>query len=399
MRILHVEKFCEGVGGTGTYLQLAEDVQRRRGHDVFRFGCAGPDGPDEMPRFHDFAASRRPADLARMIHSTEAANRLEAFLRRHPVDVAHLHNIYHHLTPSILPVLARRRIGIVMRAADYRLACPTKHFLRPDGPCLRCLPNKFHHAASPRCAGLGGVGLAIESFVQRVLRRYFRWVDFFLCPTRFMVDVLRRTGLPASKTVVLRNFVRPLAVSQGDNGGRELLFAGRLSVEKVPSLLLNCAEHLDDVRVTIAGDGPLRGELDAEIERRGLTNVTMAGQLDAEELGRRYAEATAVVLTSACYENSPMSMLEAMRAGRCVIVPDHPPLREWVRDGETGRTFRSGDSASLARVISDVLSDASGRARMAAAAQDLVARRHDEEMLADRLDERYEESIRRCALR
>lgn len=399
MRILHIEKFYEGVGGTGTYLELVTGLQRARGHEVFRFGCVGPGGPPEMPRFRDFAARRNPLDLARMIHNVEAADKLDALLRRRPADVAHLHNIYHHLTPSILPVLARRGVGIVMRAADYRLACPTKHFLRPDGPCTRCLGNRFFHAASPRCAGLAGAALAVESYVQRFFRRYFRLVSFFLCPTRFMAGILRRAGAPAGKIVVLPNLVRPFRLPPADPNGRDLLFAGRLSAEKAPGLMLDLAEQVGDARVTLAGDGPLREALQADIARRGLRNVTLAGPLAPKQLEGYYAQAAAVVLTSACYENSPMSMLEAMAAGRCVIVPDHPPLREWVRDGRTGRLFSPGDARSLERVAREVLADPAGRARMADAAGKLVRRRHDAGAILDELDRLYEDAIRRCGLR
>ena len=78
-----------------------------------------------------------------------------------------------------------------MTVHDYRLACPAKHFLRRDGVCMRCWPHAMYHAGSPRCLGLGGVALAIETFVQRLGRRYVRRVEKFLCPSEFMAKVLR----------------------------------------------------------------------------------------------------------------------------------------------------------------------------------------------------------------
>ena len=400
MRILHIEKFYQGVGGVGTYLRLIMQLQRRQGHEVFRFGCVGRDGPAQMPRFHDFAASRRPADLLRMIHNKEAAEKLQALLRRRSFDVAHLHNIYHHLTPSILPVLARHRLGIVMRAADYRLACPAKHFLRSDGLCTRCLANKFYHAASSRCAGVGGAALAIESIIQRFFRRYFRWVDLVVCPTHFMHDVMVRAGLPASKAVIVPNLISPIALPHGvQQRDNEILYAGRISPEKSPQLILDLAERLSGTKVTVLGDGPGMDRFRRDVATRRLKNVDVLGHVDHSEIGQYFARAAVVILTSRCMENSPMSMLEAMHAERCVVVPDHEPLREWIRDGQTGRTFRTGQADSLAAVVQELLGDPPGRRRLAREGRKLVRRRHDQERIIHKIERLYAEAIRRCALR
>lgn len=402
MRILHIDKLLFREGGVTQYVRTLADLQRGRGHEAALFGCrpSGARAPSAWPEFVDFTRTRSLRALARMIHNTEAAAKLDRLLRRRPFDVAHLHNIYHHLTPSILPVLARHGCAAVMTLHDYRLACPTKHFLRTDGLCMRCVPNRFHRAAARRCAGLGGAGLAVESFVQRVLRRYFRGVDLFLCPTRFLADLMRRIGAPRSKLAVMRTILRPPCPPNAHppHDGM-LLFAGRLSREKGPDLMLDLAAVLGDAHVTLAGDGPRRAGIEAAVRRRGLGNVTLAGQVAPARVAALMAAAAAVVLPSRCMENSPQTMLEAMAAGRCVVVPDQPPLREWVRDGETGRTFATGDADSMAAVVREVLADAGARRRMAAAGQALVRARHDVDRLCRRLEALYLEASRRCASR
>ncbi|MCE5327570.1 MAG: glycosyltransferase family 4 protein [Planctomycetaceae bacterium] len=395
MRILLVDKFYEAFGGVGTYLRLAEGLLRGRGHEVFRFGCVRGAGPAGMPAFHDF---EKAGDLPRLVHNAEAADKLDALLRRQKIDVAFLQNIYHHLTPAILPVLRRRRVGVVMRMADYRLACPTKHFMRKDGLCQRCLPNRFYHAASPRCAGVRGVALAIECYVQRLTRRYQQGVDVFICPTRFMRRTMVTAGLPRDKTVLLRNLVSPIALPKGlDEDGAAVLYVGRFSDEKGNELLIDLAAAMPRLRVLLAGDGPLEEALRKQAARRCMGNVTFLGNLDHAALGPHLARAAAVVVTSRCMENSPMSMLEAMRAGKCVVVPDQPSLREWVHDGRTGRLYRSGDAASLVEAVKDALAHPDQRRRMGEAAAELVGRRHDESATVRRLEELFEKAVRRCA--
>ncbi len=403
MRILHVDKFLKltsaRAGGVGAYIDRLSRLQRQRGHEVNHFGCADTPGKT-MPVFYDFAANPRASALPRMIHNSAAAAAMEKFLRRHPVDIAHLHNIYHHLTPSIIPPLARRDIGIVMTIHDYRLACPTKHFLRPNGVCTRCLPNKFYHAASPACAGLAGAGVALETLIQRFWRRYISAVDYFICPGRYMSEVLRRTGVPAAKTVFVPNIVNAPACSANPPAdSRLLLFAGRLSDEKGPLLMLELASRLPDAQVVIAGDGPLMDELRGRANQQSLGNIEITGQLPREELSRLFEKAAAVVLTSRCPENSPQTMLEAMAADRCVIAPDHAPIRQWIRDGETGRLFSPDDGRSLAEVAGRVLADAASRRKMAHRGRELVQNEHKADKILSRLEELYRESVSRCALR
>jgi len=403
MRIVHIDKFAPGtdqaVGGASRHLVTLMAHQRRRGHDVFSFGCAG-DGSAALPRLETFSPQAGPGGMWRMIHNAEAARKLARWLDRNPVEVAHLHNIYHHLTPSILPVLARRGIGIVLTVHDYRLVCPTRHLYRPDGLCTRCVPNKFYHAASPRCAGVSGAALGVESFVQRAGRRYLRWVDLFLCPSRYAQGMLLAGGGARGKAVYVPH---PVTLPEGEirpYGGRAtILYAGRLSVEKGPDRMLSLAERLPEARVLVAGEGPMGDELRRDVRRRGPANVKLLGWVDPQRLGELYAEAELVVIPSRCMENSPLTMLEAMAAGRCVVVPDQPPLREWVDDGRTGRTFATGDDEDLLRVCQRVLADGAADRRMARAGRELIASRHDPRAVMDTLDDLYEEAGRRCALR
>lgn len=400
MRILHIEKMLFRTSGATSYVRGLSHYQRLGGHEVFHFGCEPPDKPAGLVRYFDFTKTRNPLALLRMIHNGRAAAELGRLLKGWRVDIAHVHNIYHHLTPSILTALAARRIPIVMTVHDYRLVCPTKHFFRDDGVCFRCLPDRFYHAAGSRCAGLGGAALAIESYIQRFFRRYYQPVDLFFCPTRYMRQVLLRARLPANKAVVVRNIVEPITlpadIKQSDS---EILFIGRLTAEKAPSLMLDLARRLPAARIVIVGEGPLLEGLRAEVAGGGLANVTLAGHVDHEDLGLYLARAAAVVVTSRWIENSPHAMLEPMLASRCVIVPDHPPLREWIRDGLTGRTFRPGDADSLAAVAGEVLADSAKRDKIAAAGKTLVDRLHDPEHIINQLERLYEDVIDRCALR
>ena len=407
MRILQVEKFFDSsaasAGGVGRYVQTLGEHLRGRGHEVFSFGCTDSEGSEEYPAFFDFTETRSPLALLRMIHNRQAAAKMDEFLRRNPVDVAHLHNIYHHLTPSILPVLSGRGVGIVMTMHDYRQTGRERLFWRWGMGDANCgSEDRFYMAARRRCTGLGGAGLGIEGAVQRLLRRYARWVSFFLCPTEYMRSVVRRTGIPNNKLVVVRN---PIDVPKSpeakptSEAGKTLLFAGRLCPEKSPDMMLRLAGKLPNAKVILAGGGPETEALQDTVQKADLQNVELTGHVRPEKMGELYANAAAVIVPSRCMENSPATMLEAMAAGRCVIVPDQPPLREWVIDGRTGRLFATGDIESLAQVTGEVLADEQKRVRMGLVGRREVLRRCEAKKQIDRIVKLYQAARRRCELR
>jgi len=62
--------------------------------------------------------------LAKGFYNFEAKRKLAKLIREFRPDVAHLHNIYHHLSPSIIGVLQKIKIPIVMTLHDYALVSP-----------------------------------------------------------------------------------------------------------------------------------------------------------------------------------------------------------------------------------------------------------------------------------
>lgn len=401
MRILHVDKFLHAseavAGGVGQYIRTLRREFLRRGHEVEEFGCRGDSGPEDRPVFEDFSAAGA-AQWGRLLYNPAAAEALRRFLRDRSFDVVHLHNVYHHLTASILPVLSEHGAGVVMTVHDYRQIGRERLFWQwgrdAGGP-----EDEFFRQARPRCAGKTGWALRLRGLAERAARWYARWVDVFLSPTKFLCGELRRWGAPRGKIVHVPVPVEFDDFSPPADDGKTLLFVGRLSAEKAPDRMLDLAQRLPSARVVLLGEGPLRAALEDRRRREGLSNVELLGQTSREEVLRWYTRAAAVVLTSRCLENSPLAMLEAMAYGRCVIVPDQLPLREWVVEGQTGRCYRSGDRADLVRVAAEALADAAARRAMGAEAQRRVRREHDGKTVADRIEHIYEEARRRCALR
>lgn len=405
MRILHIDKFLHASdaagGGVGRYVHTISEELRRRGHAVDEFGCADAAGPANRPAYVDFTESAGPRRFIKLLHNPSAAALLKKHLRDHPADVAHLHNIYHHLTASILPVLADQGLRVVMTVHDYRQIGLETLFWRwgmgdPNGG----REDEFLREARQHCAGLGGLALRLRGIIERTFRWYARRVNVFLCPTKFLCEQVRRVGVSPHKIV---HSPIPVEIAEAPppsaDDGRTLLFAGRLGAEKSPGLMLDVAKRLPGARVVLAGDGPMRESLLERCRRETLNNVEFLGQVSRDEMAQWYARASAVIVTSRCMENSPLAMLEAMAAGRCVVAPDQPSLREWIADGQTGRLYPTGDAEKLVRVVRELLENEPKRRDLGRAARTRVQPTHNLAAAVDIIEQAYEGAKRRCALR
>ena len=106
-------------------------------------------------------------------------------------------------------------------------------------------------------------------------------------------------------------------------------------------------------------------------------HVTFTGRIPHAEVKDLYAIADVVAyprrLTRTTALTTPLKPLEAMAMARAVVVSDLPPMRELVRDGETGLVFRAGEVHELAATITKLLRHPELRQRVGEGARTWVA--------------------------
>jgi glycosyltransferase involved in cell wall biosynthesis len=153
-------------------------------------------------------------------------------------------------------------------------------------------------------------------------------------------------GLPADRIVVKPNFLNA-DPGLGDHAGEFALFVGRLSPEKgVRTLIGAWQQSRRMLPLKVVGDGPLQGTID-----QSPPNVEWLGRLPKDRVISLMKQAAFLILPSIVYENFPVTVLEAFATGLPVVASGHGALAEIVRDGQTGRLFRAGDSADLASTV------------------------------------------------
>jgi glycosyltransferase involved in cell wall biosynthesis len=174
---------------------------------------------------------------------------------------------------------------------------------------------------------------------------------------------------------VIPNFVERPRVSAdpgAESGPRTLLAVGRLSPEKGFDLLLAAfalaGPRRPDWTLTIVGEGPLRGALEAQIARLGLEGrVRLPGR--TRDVASCLAAAHAFVLPSR-YEGFPNALLEAMACGLPPVAFDcDSGPAEIVRHGENGLLVPAGDVAALAGALEHLMDSPQERIRLGAHAR------------------------------
>ena len=401
MKILMANKFFFHKGGAEVVMFQERDSLLRAGEEVIDFSMRGErnlasayeadfvSGKDYESRNAASAISKFSLALS-LIHSREAVSKIAALIDKTRPDLMHCHNVYHQITPSIIGVAKSRGIPVVLTLHDFKPVCPAYLRLRSGRPCSLCLDGDFRQVLTNRCAG-GSIRdsalLCVEAIVQRWLGSY-EMVDLFLAPSRFMRDAVLHRFRP-DQVALLHNGVDTGEVEMSTRDDGYVLFLGRLSREKGVETLLRAHEAAGAQEaaggwdLVIAGDGPLAGDL-----QRRYRNARFVGQLSGKALKATIAGASAIVVPSEWYENCPMSVLEAMAAGKPVVASRIGGIPELVLDGETGALFEPGNAAELQWRLTRLMGDAALRARMGAAGRQRAEQQFSIEFPQRQSDER-----------
>jgi glycogen(starch) synthase len=238
--------------------------------------------------------------------------------------------------------------------------------------------------------------LSSESTRVVVCSEYMKWEA-----NRLFDLPMERLDVVANGVEIDRWQVPQAAVTEARQrfagNGPLLTFAGRLVYEKgVQDLIAGLprlrSEH-PGLRLVIAGDGPYRPELEADIHRLGLSQaVTFPGFLGGTDLPAVIAASDCFAVPS-IYEPFGMVALEGAAAGAPLAVAATGGLAEFVEPGVNGVTFPAKDPDALAHAVSMLLADSEMARTLAGRARSMVHERYGWASIAARTAAVYSSAI------
>jgi glycosyltransferase involved in cell wall biosynthesis len=230
---------------------------------------------------------------------------MDALLTDVKPDIAHLHNIYHQLSPSILTSLKRHGVPTVMTLHDYKLVCANGILLSHKGLCEACAGFHFGHAVLNRCikdSVSKSAVCTIEMWLHTWLRLYEHGVDVFITPSEFLRRrMIDQRGISPERVVHIPNAVDVTKYKPCFENQNYALYYGRLESYKGVFLLLEAMARIPQTQLIIAGAGTAEREMDALIKKRGLRNVKMIGFQTGDALQEVIRGAAAVVVPPICH--------------------------------------------------------------------------------------------------
>ncbi|NHJ87855.1 MAG: glycosyltransferase family 1 protein, partial [Asgard group archaeon] len=144
MKILLANKFFYLNGGSERVFFQERDFLLGKGHSVVDFSMqddrnfASPYSDYFVPNidYHkDGSLSKKISRMGTFIHSNIAVDHVKKLIKDKKPDMAHLHNIYHQMTPSIIPALKNDGLKVVLTLHDTKLICPGYLALNKGGIC------------------------------------------------------------------------------------------------------------------------------------------------------------------------------------------------------------------------------------------------------------------------
>jgi len=343
LSILLVNKFYYNRGGDCIYTIELEKLFRDRGHRVAVFSMKYQDNyasPYEKYFLDEVKFnSKNPYDLikalVRIFGFGDVKKKFKNLIYDFRPDIIHVNNIHSYISPEIIEVGKKERIPIIWTLHDYKLLCSRYDFLRDGKPCELCLKDK-RYAIKYKCMK-NNIFMSLISYLESIYwnkDRIEKYVDLFICPSKFMAVKLIEAGFNEKKIAVLPNFINKkednLKLVKKEN---YYCFVGRISYEKGIERLLEAAIELPEFKLKIVGTGPLYDILKS---RYSSNHIEFLGRINNQEAQKIISTAKFLVLFSEWYENCPISVIEALSFGTPVLTSNIGGLPEMIEDGFNG---------------------------------------------------------------
>ena len=352
MRVVVAHNRYQEAGGEDVVFEEEVRLLRSHGHQVFTWERSNAE-------LDTWSPWQKAQLLWRTSWSRASYTKFRAFVRDTRPEIIHVHNTLPLLSPAIYYAADREHVPVVQTLHNYRMVCPSGLLLREGRPCQDCVGRLPTPAVAHGCyrgSRIQTAAVAGMSTLHRLGGTWARQIAAYITLTQFGRQLAIRGGLPAERLHVKPNFVVDPGPSAVDEMGTYALFVGRLADYKGVATLLDAwlGPNAPDLPLYIAGDGPLRTQLEARLQQRPDARVRLLGQLDQRRARELMRQARLVVIPSECYEGFPRVLVEAFALGTPVVGSRLGALAELIQDGDSGVLFTAGDAGDLARKVSHV---------------------------------------------
>ncbi len=393
-KVLLVNNYYYNRGGDCTYLFGVKRMLEERGHNVVVFSMHHPQNIEStwskyFVNYINYDEEVKKITLSsgikvasRTIYFLKARKMINKLIKEEKPDIAHLQNIHHHITPSILYAFRKNKIPVAWTLHDYQLICPNISFLANGEICERCKKKRYYAPVLVRCKK-GSLTASLMSSIEIIIHTLMgvdRLVNKFIAPSRFIEKKFIEYGFSSDKIKHISHFTNLPAKNEPGSSQDYYLFVGRISEEKGVKTLVDAAIKTNRSKLKIIGGGALLEEMVNYTKAKDENNIVeFLGHKSRDEVDEILAGCKFLVIPSEWYEISGLVILEAFACGKPVVGSRIGGIPELIEDNVTGLTFEMGNANDLSLKIEYMLNNPDEVRKMSINAREFV----EKELQAD----------------
>ncbi|MCW3476881.1 glycosyltransferase family 4 protein [Limobrevibacterium gyesilva] len=230
-------------------------------------------------------------------------------------------------------------------------------------------------------------GLRLRRLAHALECRVWRSATRVLAVTGVLKDIIAAAGADAARIEVVPNGVvldrfLPAPFAPGTAASRPLVlgFVGFVrswhGLDAVIRAIAAQGAAAPPVSLVVIGEGPARADLEQLAAELGIAGrVRFTGLVDHNRVPDLVAEFDIALQPKVVAYASPLKIFDYMAAGRAIVAPDQPNIREILEHERTALLFDPAEDGALWRAIARLIDDPGLRTRLGAAARAELERR------------------------
>jgi glycosyltransferase involved in cell wall biosynthesis len=389
VKILIIHNKYKYSGGEREAVRAQINLLNKKGHSVILF-------TKDNREIQDFSILEKIKLFPDAIYSRDVYRQVKHLVLRENIDVAHVHNVFPLISPSVYHALADCHIPTIQTIHNYRFLCPNGLFFINGKVCELCKFGNTTHAVRQKCfrdsyilSGLYALGVGLHRNFNT-----FQKINHFITLTDFSRQKLIESGLTPEKNIsVLGHFLERIPGTDEISYERQnyVLYLGRLSEEKGINILIDAFKDIKDIDLIIAGIGPLDEDLRRKVSKNNSSNIKFVGFVNSSKKNELLKEAKSTIVPSICYENFGIVVLESLSYQTPVIASRIGGLPHLIDDGETGLLYSPEDPLDFREKLDYLLNNPDLSASMGLKGRNYVIQNFSETSYYNKLMKIYEE--------
>lgn len=276
-------------------------------------------------------------------------------------NIIHIHD-YIPFTHTLLKALkehkSKHSCKVILTHHTYNFVCTNDSLYdyNKNRICEKCIGKFDHTIICNKCTGKYSTSIAKYLQKKMVNKQLNDLIDVHIAPSEFMKNVLLKRNNDLNIEVIYNPCLDKLNKNINGNKADKIVFFGRVNIEKnIENFARIFSNNIFNKNLVIIGTGNSSEAIKKIIEKNYNENITFIHKfLNTEDLYNMIKDARYFVLPSIWYENSPVSIVEAINWGLIPITSNIGGMKELIEYFNYGHYFDPRDESSIINCIKNL---------------------------------------------